>query len=231
VRVVWLGREIGRGSHARNASARDSAGFPDQGWHEYLLKLLADPLGFNLCNSISHGLHGRIGPVGASLLVQAALLLAGLSLGESRETPIPRLGRAPLERRSRRYKFAAILLQQRGVVFRCCPSSLHPRGRVSARDSPAHGRRYRACDGSCPQHSESVACAYAFTDGGEGRAADRAVCARGAFGSRDGAFLYRCWLRKPVPALAESKPIDVIASGDYVRVAELVSALEEASFS
>lgn len=39
------------------------------------------------------------------------------------------------------------------------------------------------------------------------------------------------WLRKPVPALAERKPIDVIASGDYMRVAELVSALEEASFS
>ena len=39
------------------------------------------------------------------------------------------------------------------------------------------------------------------------------------------------WLRKPVPALAEGKPIDVIASGDYMRVAELVSALEEASFS
>jgi uncharacterized protein (DUF2384 family) len=39
------------------------------------------------------------------------------------------------------------------------------------------------------------------------------------------------WLRKPVPTLAESKPIDVIASGDYLRVAELVSALEEASFS
>jgi hypothetical protein len=39
------------------------------------------------------------------------------------------------------------------------------------------------------------------------------------------------WLRKPVPALAEGKPIDVIASGDYMRVAELVSTLEEASFS
>jgi uncharacterized protein (DUF2384 family) len=39
------------------------------------------------------------------------------------------------------------------------------------------------------------------------------------------------WLRKPVPALEEHKPIDVIASGDYMRVAELVSALEEASFS
>jgi uncharacterized protein (DUF2384 family) len=39
------------------------------------------------------------------------------------------------------------------------------------------------------------------------------------------------WLRKPVPALAESKPIDVIASGNYVQVAELVSALEEAPFT
>ena len=39
------------------------------------------------------------------------------------------------------------------------------------------------------------------------------------------------WLRKPVPALAERKPIDVIADRDYMRVAELVSTLEEASFS
>ncbi|MGH2831879.1 MAG: antitoxin Xre/MbcA/ParS toxin-binding domain-containing protein [Solirubrobacteraceae bacterium] len=39
------------------------------------------------------------------------------------------------------------------------------------------------------------------------------------------------WLRKPVPALQERKPMDVIASGDYMQVAELVSALEEAPFS
>jgi uncharacterized protein (DUF2384 family) len=39
------------------------------------------------------------------------------------------------------------------------------------------------------------------------------------------------WMCKPVPALKERKPIDVIASGDYMRVAELVSTLEEASFS
>lgn len=39
------------------------------------------------------------------------------------------------------------------------------------------------------------------------------------------------WLRKPVPALEERKPIDVIASGDYMHVAELVSTLEEAPFS
>lgn len=39
------------------------------------------------------------------------------------------------------------------------------------------------------------------------------------------------WLRKPVPALGNRKPIDLIAAGDYMRVAQLVSALEEASFS
>lgn len=39
------------------------------------------------------------------------------------------------------------------------------------------------------------------------------------------------WLRKPVPALAERKPIDVIAGGEYVQVAGVVSALEEAPFS
>jgi uncharacterized protein (DUF2384 family) len=39
------------------------------------------------------------------------------------------------------------------------------------------------------------------------------------------------WLRKPLSALEERKPIDVIASGEYISVAELVSALEEASFS
>jgi hypothetical protein len=35
------------------------------------------------------------------------------------------------------------------------------------------------------------------------------------------------WLRKPVPALGEEKPIDVIARGEYMRVAQLISALEE----
>jgi uncharacterized protein (DUF2384 family) len=39
------------------------------------------------------------------------------------------------------------------------------------------------------------------------------------------------WLRKPVPALQEHKPIDVIANGNYLQVAELVSALEESPFS
>src|ERR1700683_4943927 len=36
------------------------------------------------------------------------------------------------------------------------------------------------------------------------------------------------WLRKPVLALGERKPIDIIAGGDYMRVAELASTVEEA---
>jgi hypothetical protein len=35
------------------------------------------------------------------------------------------------------------------------------------------------------------------------------------------------WLRKPVPALEDDKPLDVIGRGDYRHVAALVSALEE----
>jgi Protein of unknown function (DUF2384) len=35
------------------------------------------------------------------------------------------------------------------------------------------------------------------------------------------------WLRKPVPALDDDKPLEVIARGDYRRVAKLISALEE----
>ena len=89
VRAVEPGREIG-GVVMLGALLREMAPvFPDEGWHAYLLNLLADPLGLNLRNSISHGLHGRVGPVDASLLVQAALFLAGLSLDESRATPTP----------------------------------------------------------------------------------------------------------------------------------------------
>lgn len=39
------------------------------------------------------------------------------------------------------------------------------------------------------------------------------------------------WLRKPVPALGDEKPIDLIARGEYMRVAQLISALEEAPFT
>jgi uncharacterized protein (DUF2384 family) len=39
------------------------------------------------------------------------------------------------------------------------------------------------------------------------------------------------WLRKPVPALGDEKPIDLIARGKYMRVASLISALEEAPFT
>ncbi|MHB1537378.1 MAG: hypothetical protein ACYCUM_01025 [Solirubrobacteraceae bacterium] len=39
------------------------------------------------------------------------------------------------------------------------------------------------------------------------------------------------WLGKRVSALDERKPIDLIAAGGYMRVAELASALEEASLT
>jgi Protein of unknown function (DUF2384) len=35
------------------------------------------------------------------------------------------------------------------------------------------------------------------------------------------------WLRKPVPALDDDKPLEVIGRGDYRRVARILSALEE----
>lgn len=35
------------------------------------------------------------------------------------------------------------------------------------------------------------------------------------------------WLRKPVPALDDDKPIEALGRGEYRRVARLVSALEE----
>jgi hypothetical protein len=34
------------------------------------------------------------------------------------------------------------------------------------------------------------------------------------------------WLRTPIPALEYEKPIDLIATGDYMRVVEIVSELE-----
>jgi transcriptional regulator with XRE-family HTH domain len=34
------------------------------------------------------------------------------------------------------------------------------------------------------------------------------------------------WLRKPVPALDDEKPLDVLGRGDYLRVARLISELE-----
>jgi transcriptional regulator with XRE-family HTH domain len=34
------------------------------------------------------------------------------------------------------------------------------------------------------------------------------------------------WLRKPVPALGEDKPLDVIAAGEYRRVSRLLAGLE-----
>ncbi len=35
------------------------------------------------------------------------------------------------------------------------------------------------------------------------------------------------WLRKPVAALEDRKPVDLIGAGEYMRVARVVSALED----
>jgi uncharacterized protein (DUF2384 family) len=39
------------------------------------------------------------------------------------------------------------------------------------------------------------------------------------------------WLNKPVPSLEHDKPIDVVARGDYRRVADVLAGLETATFS
>jgi transcriptional regulator with XRE-family HTH domain len=39
------------------------------------------------------------------------------------------------------------------------------------------------------------------------------------------------WLHKPVPALDDEKPIDVLARGDWRSVARLISELESPTFS
>jgi uncharacterized protein (DUF2384 family) len=39
------------------------------------------------------------------------------------------------------------------------------------------------------------------------------------------------WLRQPVPALDDERPIDLIARGESARVERLVSALQEAPFT
>lgn len=39
------------------------------------------------------------------------------------------------------------------------------------------------------------------------------------------------WLHKPVPALGDEKPIDVLGRGEWQRVARLISELESPGFS
>ena len=39
------------------------------------------------------------------------------------------------------------------------------------------------------------------------------------------------WLHKPLPALGDEKPIDLLARGEWQRVARLISGLESPSFS
>jgi len=88
-------RDIG-GVEMLGALLRDLEGaFGDPGWHAYLLNLLVDPLGLNLRNSIAHGLHGTVGPIDASLLIQAALVLAGMSLRPIENPPEPPAGAGP----------------------------------------------------------------------------------------------------------------------------------------
>jgi uncharacterized protein (DUF2384 family) len=41
----------------------------------------------------------------------------------------------------------------------------------------------------------------------------------------------RVWLRRPIEALDEAKPLDLLAEGGYVRVARLLSSLEDAPFN
>jgi hypothetical protein len=95
VREPLPGREIG-GAEMLGALLRELQGaFADQGWHAYLLNLLADPLGLNLRNSIGHGLHGTVGHVDAALLVQAAVLLAGMSARPVEPPPEPPPGAGP----------------------------------------------------------------------------------------------------------------------------------------
>jgi hypothetical protein len=88
-------REIG-GVEMLGALLHDLEGaFADPGWHAYLVNLLVDQLGLNLRNNISHGLHRTVGPVDASLLIQAALLLAGMSLKPVENPPEPPSGAGP----------------------------------------------------------------------------------------------------------------------------------------
>jgi hypothetical protein len=69
--------------------------FADKGWHAYLENLLTDPLGLNLRNQIAHGLHNAVHRREASLLVQAAVRLAGLSLEPVENAPPPPAGAGP----------------------------------------------------------------------------------------------------------------------------------------
>jgi uncharacterized protein (DUF2384 family) len=39
------------------------------------------------------------------------------------------------------------------------------------------------------------------------------------------------WLRKPVVALDDEKPLDVLASGEYRRLSRVISELESPTFS
>jgi Protein of unknown function (DUF2384) len=63
------------------------------------------------------------------------------------------------------------------------------------------------------------------------RSLDRAICPHEAPGTVMEPSSVDVWLRQPMAALEGRKPIDLIASGEYVPVAALISALEESPFS
>lgn len=92
VREPMPGRDIGGLDTLGSILADLGQAFADEGWHAYLYNLLVDPLGMNLRNLISHGLHGRVGANEAALLIQAAVFLAGVSLIPAESLPVPPAG-------------------------------------------------------------------------------------------------------------------------------------------
>lgn len=88
-------REIGGVETLGALLSKLEGAFLHPGWHAYLDNLLVNPLGLNLRNSIAHGPHGTISRLDAALLVQAALLLTGMSLQPVAKPPEPPPAAAP----------------------------------------------------------------------------------------------------------------------------------------
>jgi hypothetical protein len=97
VREPQPGREIGGVETLGLLLGRLEGAFADASWHAYLVNLLTDPLGLNLRNRISHGLHGTVGAVDSSLLIQAAVLLSSMSLEPVEDLPEMPPGAARVE--------------------------------------------------------------------------------------------------------------------------------------
>jgi hypothetical protein len=65
------------------ALLEDLDGRMDESWRRYLSHLLADPLGLNLRNDISHGLIPAVDQYKAALLLHAACHVALLRIGDA----------------------------------------------------------------------------------------------------------------------------------------------------